>query len=336
MNKSDDGPFPRYKFSSRTQRWYPVSLKALASKGDISDGSKIAPPFVSSFDYLLRRSYAKQKCDSFDGEALRKHRDETYMEIDRFQARHALAGAQSFTVTEKDSSDEDRGNSSDIDVEDREGTAVVSTRVEFANPLMGYVSGFPLYKIYETLRTIKKKELEGEDTNLASVPLSFEEFQVLVSTIGDKNLLSPSYLQKMFSSLPNYANSTHSVQTFEFFSYIVENTYHPSLSRNVAMLFYAFGQDSDLIPLVALHSRVVLAWAETNTFGNLRREWAKLAQALETVEKSIFEDKLIVRHSLYLTSREVRALLCSDSLLWNVCNSIDMEGGGRTEMEENR
>lgn len=336
MNKSDDGPFPRYKFSSRTQRWYPVSLKGAVSKGDISECTKAAPLFVSSFDYFLRRSYAMQKCDNVDGEALRKQRDETYMEIDRFQARHALAGAQSFTVTEKDSSDEDRGNSSEIDGEDREGTVVVQSRVEFANPLMGYVSGFPLYKIYETLCKLKKKELEGEETNLASVHLSFEEFRVLVSTIGDKNLLSPSYLQKMFSSLPNYANSTLTVQAFDFFSYIVENTYHPSLSRNAAMLFYAFGQDSDLIPLVALHSRVVLAWAETNTFGNLRREWAKLAQALETVEKKIFEDKLIVRHSLYLTSRELRALLCSDLLLWNVCNSIDMEGGGKTEKSEER
>lgn len=338
MSKTDDGPLPRYRFYRKTQRWRPEKGNGGVSHdgGNNAGKEKISPPFVSSFDYALRRNYVVQQPDKAKRKGHDQQREETYREINRFQARHVLAGAQTITVTEKESSDDENSIPSEIDAEYRESMAALPPSVEFANPLMGYVSGFPLPKIYETICKLKRRELEGDETNLASVRLNFEEFRTLVSTIGDPQLLSRAYLRKIFCSLPTYASSTSSVQAFEFFSYIVENTYHPSLNRNVAMLFLAFGQDNELIPLVSLHSRVVLAWAEQNTFGNLRGEWTKLAQALETLQREIFEDKLIVRHSLYLNPEEVRALFCSQALLWKVSNSIDMEGGGKARKNDDR
>lgn len=343
MNTTNDGPLPRNRFHWKTQRWYPEKTCTVTShkgsdgrEGNAGKVAGLARPFVSSFDYALNKSYAVQQPYAGRENLSNQQREETYTEIDRFQARHALACAHSITVVEKDWSDDDNDHRSEIDAEHRESVSGILSGGEFASPLMGYVSGFPLHKIYATICKLKSNELDGDATNLASIRLSFEEFQALISTIGDGHLLSRKYLHKIFSSLPTYASSTTSVQAFGFYSYIVEHTYHPSLNRNVAMLFTAFAQDNDLIPLVSLHSRVVLVWAELHTFGNLRGEWGKLAQALEAVQKELLEDKLIVRQSLYLTPAEVRALFCSKSLLWNVMNSIDMEGGGRSAKKDSR
>lgn len=289
--------------------------------------------FVSSFDYFLSRSYAVQKTDDPQSRLSQK-RIETNREIDRFQARNMIAGASSIAVTDRESSDDDSVVPLESDLEDREGVSA-APRVEFANPLMGYVSGFPLHDIYKAMIDIKKEDIsKADESAIASLRLSFEEFQELIKRVGNGNLLSVGYVQKIFRTLPTYSASTESVQAYALFSYIVENTYHPSLNRNVGMLFHAFGLESGLIPLVSLHSRVVSAWAELNTYGNLRGQWVKLAKALEVVEAELFEEKMIVRHSLYLTPQEIRALMCSHPLLWKVTNSIDMDGGGKKSKKD--
>lgn len=333
MSGQEDAPLPRYRFYHKPQRWMKEPLRFVVPT-DEEEKSEGRPPFESSFDYFLRRSYAVQTSE--DPQArLSQKRMETNREIERFQARNMIAGgASSIAVTERESSDDDSEMDVDSDVEEREGHNAAPA-VELANPLMGYVSGFPLYKIYASMVDIKKDILEeGDEGQIVSMRMSFDEFQQLIKRIGNGNLLSTGYLQKIFRALPSYTSSSESVQVYTLFSYIVENTYHPSLNRNVSMLFHAFGMESGLIPLASLHSRVVFAWAEINTFGNLRGQWVKLARALETVEKEIFEEKLIARNSLYLNPQEVRALMCSHPLLWKVTNSIDMDGGGKKSKKE--
>lgn len=332
MSTAEDAPLPRYRYYHKRMRWLKEPLRFVVPSDD-EDGNEGRAPFESSFDYFLSRSYAVQTKEDIQARLSQK-RQETNTEIDRFQARNRIAGASSLAVAERESSDDESEVSVASETEDREGSAAPKS-VEFTNPLMGYVSGFPLHKVYQAIISIKEESLQSDDpSDVVSLRLDFGEFLELIKLIGNSSLLSTAYALKIFRALPTYSSSSDSVQAYALFSYIVENTYHPALNRNVGMLFHAFGSENGLIPLVSLHSRVVFAWAELNTYGNLRGQWVKLSRALEVVEKDLFVEKLIVRGSLYLNASEVRALLCSDALLWKVTNSIDMDGGGKKSQKQ--
>eukprot|EP00796_Vickermania_ingenoplastis_P010105 gene10105-7072_t len=325
--QGEDAPLPRYRFYHKPQQWHKESLRFVVPTDDEANNEGNQLP-ESSFDYFLRRSYAVQKIEDPQARLAQK-RAETIQEIDRFQARNMIAGASSINVIDKESSDDDSDNMLESDLDEREGSNATPSTVVFANPLMGYVSGFPLYDIYKAMVEIKREVLEnGTEDEVADLQLSYLEFEELIKQIGDGNLLSAGYVQKIFHSLPCYNPRYESMCAYPLFSYIVEHTYHPALNRNVNMLFHAFAKEGDdSIPLVSLHSRVVSAWAELNTFGNLRGQWVKLAKTLEIVERDLFKEKLVVRHCLFLNQADVRALMCTDPLLWKVMNSIDMDGG---------
>lgn len=331
MSGSEEVPLPRYRFHHKSQRWYKEPCR-YALPVEQEEKCECASAFVSSFDYFLGRGYAVQKIDDPKTRQNRK-RDETNMEIERFQARNLIAGSSSINVIEKDSSDDEMPP--ELDLDDRETLSPISVEIQCANPLMGYVSDCPLHAIYQALVTIKKDILEtGSDDEVSSIQLNFDEFYELIQAVGNGNLLSASYLQNIFRALPTYSSQNDAVEGYDFFSFIVDNAYHPALNRNVNMLFLVFGVKDGTIPLISLHSRIILAWAEMNTHGNLHSQWVKFARAVETVESYIFTERLIVRGNVFLNRSEVSALMCSHPLLWKVMNSIDMDGGAKTSRKK--
>ncbi|CAD2221083.1 hypothetical protein AGDE_01659 [Angomonas deanei] len=157
--------------------------------------------------------------------------------------------------------------------------------------------------------------------------MAFEDFHEFLSLVRSSITVSEEYEQDMYTRLTMlYPNQK--MTTYDLFSYLVNHTLHKNVDLAVEMIFLAFDTDKrGIIPVEALHPRVLEAWAEENTFGNLRDSWLKLAEALRQEEQ--FLGNNMIAGTPFLDPDSLRALLCSSDALFAVANRVDLEGGER-------
>lgn len=196
-----------------------------------------------------------------------------------------------------------------------------------SNPVVGLLCGIPLYDVYTALTKRKGEEWDtygGEPDPNKLLRLSLDElFDVCTSLV--KPMVNYSYVRDMFTMLPSDGeDDDNSVPLSCFFSFLVENAFHPTLNRNVEALFRAFDPEgTGVISEATLASPVLNAFAELNLFGHLRGEWERMASTLEIVGNI---DYRIVDNIRLLTPEATRAVLCSSPILYDAMENVDLDG----------
>ncbi|RNF01690.1 hypothetical protein TraAM80_06813 [Trypanosoma rangeli] len=282
-------PPPRYVLQVSTGKWrsQPLSPDTGPIKG--------AEHLQNSMDYFLKRAMYASVRAANDGNCAQCLTAEAPKELEWFETRHCPKSS--------------RGPSS----------APLNV-----NPIIGLLSGVPLYDICDAL--VKQKGViwkRQEDGRLhgAALELSFDELYDVCRQLVP-NMVSREYLHRMFYLL--LASEEKDVLHLScFFSFLVEHAFHPALNRNVDALFKAFDPDgTGVISATTLKSKVIFAWAELNLFGSLRVEWEKMGTALELTNGV---DLRIADGARLLTPKAARAVFCASRTLYTVMESIDMD-----------
>ncbi|KAG8346704.1 hypothetical protein TRVL_02474 [Trypanosoma vivax] len=212
------------------------------------------------------------------------------------------------------------------------------------NPICGLLCGVPLYDIFDAFAQIKKDEFEQLELQQQRQPreqqeseqqeqaMACEEWPSVRITVNDlyvvcsalvRVLVSESYLRSMFYMLPTYQED-ETVEFSSFFSFLVEQAFHPELDRNVDALFSAFDPNkTGLISAATLTAPVFLAFAELNLFGNLRGEWERMAATLEVTNGV---DLRVVNNVRLLTPAATRAVFCASKVLYRAIEAVDLDG----------
>lgn len=301
-----EAPLPRYRFNEETGKWKKEAGRTeKAEQGSAAQ----AQPFESSYDYFLHHSYATQNTKT-GKERNAQERDQTIAQIETFKNTHfPEKNEQIFKKKRTGSEDSDTG-----------------APLSDVNPILGYLNGVSLGQLFDALVMIKGSvSPPSAALDPAAAHLNQEDFHELLSLVGNVDLLSKDYEARMYNGFAT-VSAAGAVTPYDVFTYVVDHTYHPKLNLTAEMLFFAFDLEKrNVIPIEALHPRVVEAWAEENTFGNLRENWTKFAEALRS-ETSL--GKHMVGENTFLDPQTVRALLASSDSLFAVANTVDLEGSG--------
>lgn len=317
----DSTPLPRYRYHHSTGQWRKEVIACITAAEVAEKQAKLKKEIIkkvqgspeSSFDYFLRKSYAVEKAvDAAARET--KQRDHTRIHMETFQRAH-LSNIRKVTS-------EVEANSAILPIPALpEGGA----SDESSNPVLGFLMGVAPHVLYESLVNIKGPIFPLSP--LEKLPsLDLSQFIALLHQVRPETRLSEDYMRRMFVGLPIYSKFFDHVAAFDFYTYVLDHTYHPHLDGNVEMLFHAFDpKGRDLIPIEALNARVVAAYAELSTFGNLRESWLQLSNALAEVEE---DGGLPWDVPPILDMTITAAVLASSERLYEVVNSVDLEGGG--------
>ncbi|EKF30852.1 hypothetical protein MOQ_005323 [Trypanosoma cruzi marinkellei] len=285
-------PPPRYVLQVSTGKWQEKSISK--STGPMKETKRLQ----NSVDYFLKRAMCASVPIAKNDTNPVGESTKIMKELDLFEARHF--GSKS------------------------RYSLFLPTSIN-VNPIIGLLCGVPLYHICDALiqrKDAERQTLQDENCNVGAMRLSFDElYDVCIQLVP--NMVSEEYLRRMFLALLP-SNGEDSLLLSSFFSFLVENAFHPTLDRNVNALFGAFDPDgTGVISAATLTSKVVLAWAELHLFGNLRGEWDKMAAALELTNGV---DLRIVDGAMLLTPAATRAVFCALNTLYVVMESIDMDG----------
>ncbi|EPY27922.1 hypothetical protein STCU_05416 [Strigomonas culicis] len=308
-----EAPLPRYRFNEETGKW----KKEAGRTEKRTDGSVAEEqPFESSYDYFLRRSYAVQNTET-GNEKNNLERDHTIGQIETFKTNHFPGKNEQLFKKKRTGSEDSEGEGPSFDV----------------NPIIGYLNSVSLGHLFNALVVIKGSVNPPSVTlDTSAADLSLDDFHEVLSLVGNTDLLSKEYEARMFQGFADLS-STGTVSPYDVFTYVVDHTYHPRLDLTAEMLFFAFDLDKrHVIPVEALHPRVVEAWAEENTFGNLRENWMKFGEALRC-EADL--GKHIVGDHTLLDPPTVRAVLASSDALFAIANAVDLEGSGGKKKKAN-
>ncbi|EAN90857.1 hypothetical protein C3747_117g55 [Trypanosoma cruzi] len=285
-------PPPRYVLQVSTGNWQKKSILKSAAP------MKEAKQLQNSVEYFLKRAMCASVPTSKNEDGSLCESTKIMKELDLFETRHF--GSKS------------------------RYSLFLPTSLQ-VNPIIGLLCGLPLYQICDALIQRKDAEWQArkeENCSVGALRLSFEELYDVCTQLVP-NMVSEDYLHRMFIVLLP-SEEEDSLLLSSFFSFLVENAFHPALDRNVNALFSAFDPDgTGVISAATLTSKVLLAWAELHLFGNLRGEWEKMAAALELTNGV---DLRIVDGARLLTPAATRAVFCALNTLYVAMESIDMDG----------
>lgn len=350
-------PLPRLRYHSKTGTWKKELLNRTRAsprttvstlehvKGTSLVDSQRTVQFESSFDYFLRQSIPFHRSTSRTAIQARQARD-TEEQIRLFERRW-LKQSNRVSFVQHDVLEHHHSTfSPNVHIADDSSTdsEVVAHRA-VPHLITGLVASLPLYSIFETLTAVKGRwplfptsaggleeeamveEVEAEAQSIRhSGRLSWTDFQSFLSLLEQDYTLTASYAEHIFLSLPSYDCHTHSIDVFTLFSYLVDARRSKHLFKNVEMIFKACDIDKrGLVTVEALNPRVLKAWAELNTYGNLQNQWMSFADAL--MLNRMHTDAVQPLLCDLMNPEMLRAYLSSSELLYSAATSLDLEGG---------
>ncbi|KPA78385.1 hypothetical protein ABB37_06499 [Leptomonas pyrrhocoris] len=339
----DVPPLPRFRYHRKSGTWRkekvpPTNASAGTSPTDARpcDGDITAAgaatqtthePFESSYDYFLR-SVRPPPPKWTQAERDAHRREATRGPIRDFEA--ALFKNQSYAVS-------GRRLRSAGEMHERGGTATRRARKSLdsmhsitmttsLHPLIGYASTASMPAVYAAIATLKPHPLNFASTLSLDDRLERSEFHEFLSAIGPIEVLSPSYEDTMFRTLPSYAADTETAEVLAVLTLLLDHRYHPQFESNITAIFRSFDVDEKgVVALEALHPQVILAWAETRTFGKLREQWSSFSAV---VANEVNSGAATFLHLPTLMPRNaVRAFLTCTEALYAAACSLDLDGG---------
>jgi hypothetical protein len=347
-------PLPRYRYHHKTGTW----RKEKVQSGESTDPrphrgtgavhtttagaapaaavhlSSQAVPFESSYDYFLRavKPPAPRRTQA---EREARRRDATRVPIRDFEAalfknQSVGVGGRRLRVASDAQERSSSGQRAHKSVESTHAATAATTSASPVaaelHPFVGYASAASMPAVYTALSACKPQPLNFTATPTLDDRLSRAEFHALLSAIGPVGVLSTSYEDAMFHTLPSYAGDTDTVEALAVLTLLLDHRYHPQFNANVAALFRSFDvEDKGVIALEALHPDVLTAWAEMRTYGNLREQWNHFAAVMEEEMNS---GAVRFPHVPELVPRNVvRALLICTEALYAAACSLDLDGG---------